>query len=555
MKQNTWKMWCVRCFCMVAIMLLLLPSEKMQAEAAVDESTSQETATPEFEINENGTLLKYNGDGGVVTVPDGVRFICEDAFCEDGHVRVPRDIITELILPEGLTSLEDDPFIHFQNLQKVTFPSTLKTIRGFIGCTQLKEVVIPEGVEEISWNAFSGCTSLEVVVLPSTIKKIDSYAFDDCVNLKTIVLPDTLEEVYANSFHNTLWYDTLVQETEGEYIICANALLGTKTPLSEIKVPEGVTRIASEAFTNQTSLRKVVLPSTLKYIGRDAFCGCTNLHTVKLKAVEKIGIMAFEDTAIKKLVLPDGLKVIGAHAFWRCEQLSVVKLPDSVEEIDEGAFERTSIEKITFPKHVKKIGKSVLGNCPKLKEVTILNRNAELLYVSGNYCNPDCDETLLGGPRRGRNGVYKDKKTKRVVTVRGYKYSTAQEMVDRQNPIARHLGYKSIQFEAIDPKTTNKILDSVKVPKTITITKKKGKTISVTLPKNVKLVKKFTKNKGQVMVERCLVDYSDLQVSAKGKVTYTSFVMESGFSNRIVCTTVRLPNGRCKVFTTKVKVK
>ena len=57
------------------------------------------------------------------------------------------------------------------------------------------------------------------------------------------------------------------------------------------------------------------------------------------------------------------------------------------------------------------------------------------------------------------------------------------------------------------------------------------------------------------MVTHSLVDYSDLKVTAKGKVTYTSFVLESGFSNRVVCTTVRLPDGKCKVFTTKVKVK
>ena len=147
MKQNTWKMWFVRCFCMVAIMLLLLPSEKMQAEAAIDESTSQETATPEFEIREDGVLLKYNGDGGVVTIPEGVVFIDDSAFC-DGYF-IPRDNITELILPEGLETLEYGPFRRFENLQKVTFPSTLKTITRFSGCTQLKEVVIPEGVEEI----------------------------------------------------------------------------------------------------------------------------------------------------------------------------------------------------------------------------------------------------------------------------------------------------------------------------------------------------------------------------------------------------------------------
>ena len=61
--------------------------------------------------------------------------------------------------------------------------------------TQLKEVIIPEGITSIEQNAFEGCISLESITLPSSIKYIGPNAFADCKDLKEVVLPDSISDI------------------------------------------------------------------------------------------------------------------------------------------------------------------------------------------------------------------------------------------------------------------------------------------------------------------------------------------------------------------------
>lgn len=58
---------------------------------------------------------------------------------------------------------------------------------AFMGCTELTEVVIPEGVMEIGGWAFSDCTALTSVILPSSVTDIDNYAFYGCDSLTATV--------------------------------------------------------------------------------------------------------------------------------------------------------------------------------------------------------------------------------------------------------------------------------------------------------------------------------------------------------------------------------
>lgn len=47
----------------------------------------------------------------------------------------------------------------------------------FEGCTNLKEITIPDKVETIAKKMFSGCEELENISIPSNIKIINSDAF------------------------------------------------------------------------------------------------------------------------------------------------------------------------------------------------------------------------------------------------------------------------------------------------------------------------------------------------------------------------------------------
>lgn len=55
------------------------------------------------------------------------------------------------------------------------------------------KVELPEGVEEISNNAFENCVRLEEVICPASLKTIGDEAFADCVNLTKISYGDDVE--------------------------------------------------------------------------------------------------------------------------------------------------------------------------------------------------------------------------------------------------------------------------------------------------------------------------------------------------------------------------
>ena len=59
----------------------------------------------------------------------------------------------------------------------------------------IKGIIIPEGITTIEENAFEGCVNLTSITLPCSLKHIRCNAFAGCPGLREIVFPDSLEEV------------------------------------------------------------------------------------------------------------------------------------------------------------------------------------------------------------------------------------------------------------------------------------------------------------------------------------------------------------------------
>lgn len=77
---------------------------------------------------------------------------------------------------------------------RLILPSTIEMIKIW-GWTELKEVVLSEGITEISERAFRGCPDLESVILPNTLNKIGKLAFDNCSGLVKIHIPNSVIDV------------------------------------------------------------------------------------------------------------------------------------------------------------------------------------------------------------------------------------------------------------------------------------------------------------------------------------------------------------------------
>ena len=154
-----------------------------------------------------------------IRIPDGITTIPFSCFSDSG--------ISEISLPEGLTTIERYAFQRCSNLHKLVLPESLTGIADevFSYCSSLSEINWPSGVDTIGWHQFSGTALVEFTV-PATVKEVQSYAFKDCTKLEKLVFesPNTKvsgSQILENDPLLTVycWYGTDAQDAAEYYMI------------------------------------------------------------------------------------------------------------------------------------------------------------------------------------------------------------------------------------------------------------------------------------------------------------------------------------------------
>ncbi|MBP5373133.1 MAG: leucine-rich repeat protein, partial [Clostridia bacterium] len=89
------------------------------------------------------------------------------------------ELVSDLVIPEGVERISNYAFMEYKNLKSVTFPETLTSIGdyAFYKCMELTNLALPSSLVSIGSYAFSNCLKLEKVVIPVSVKKIQSGAF------------------------------------------------------------------------------------------------------------------------------------------------------------------------------------------------------------------------------------------------------------------------------------------------------------------------------------------------------------------------------------------
>lgn len=211
--------------------------------------------------------------------------------------------LKEVILPEGLISIEEAAFANCTALEKLNVPSTVNTLgRWILENTKVTSFTIPQGVTEIPASCFYG-SAITTINIPPSVKTIGNWAFQDA-KLTEVVIPSSVTSIGKWAFG------------------CDN----DNPTLQSVIIEANITEIPVCCFYLQTKLTSLSLPEGITAIGDDAFCGCK----------------------ISSLTLPSSLKTIGARAFSN-NGITQLTIPNKVESIGNAAFAHNSIDNIDFP--------------------------------------------------------------------------------------------------------------------------------------------------------------------------------------------------------------
>ena len=296
---------------------------------------------------------------------------------------------TDVRIPEGVTEISTNAF-NGASLTSVWIPASVHAIDDYVFSGQpLTQVTFqdddahPSQLETIGERAFA-YTPLESVSLPRSLKTAGLETFSDMAKLRSVhVGPNVQADGLFAAFARTPLLESIEVDAANQNYQSLDGVLYTKglTHLAtypQAKNAGGAYAVAEEtAFIDEgafssAQITSVTLPSHLRHVGKGAFVG----------------------SQVTSLTLPDGFESMDDTAFWYMPKLERVDLggattlPDSAFRYDKAlaevnfrpdlnrltdvgdyAFDSTVLTAVTLPDSVVSIGKGAFAGNAALTSV------------------------------------------------------------------------------------------------------------------------------------------------------------------------------------------
>ena len=331
--------------------------------------------------------------------------------------------------------------------EAATVTSLGEVFRGNTAITSFDELRYFTGLDSIGEMAFYNCQGLTSITLPNAVTTIGDYAFCDCISLAgDFIIPDAVTTIGEYAFYYCSYCSRLTSVSIGNSLIsvgfgafgfcninavyyrgnihqwcniqfdfdasnplhCAHNLFIDNELVTNLAIPETVTKIKAYTFCGARCLTSLTIPNSVTSIGSSAFKSCTGLigELVIPNSVTAIGSYAFDSCTglIGELVIPNSVTAIGSYAFCGCTGFTgSLAIPNSVTFLGSNAFFNCSgLTTITISNSVTSIGSRAFDSCEGLTTLTIGNsvtsigsdafKNCNSLYAVhigdiGQWCN------------------------------------------------------------------------------------------------------------------------------------------------------------------------
>ncbi len=325
-------------------------------------------------------------------------------------------------------------------LVKMTFAGNACTKIGNYAFwkTQLTEVVIPDSVTSIGSSAFAECSKITKMTLPfvgTSVTATNANAvFGVIFGSNSYTGGSPTAQGYSSSASTTYYIpDSLTEVTigggnigYGSFMNCEkiekitiknteNGVIGARAfycclKLNEITLPNNLTEIGEEGFRYCSVLTEISFPETLKSVGAAAFEGCSALTKVTTPSVAAWCNITFGsatanptnlteelyvgDTVLTEVIVPENVENISPYAFYNNKKLEKFVLPEGGKTIGESAFYHCwALDSVELPATLTFVGKDAFATSVSGMSVEIKDLDA---WCGVEFENADANPAARG---------------------------------------------------------------------------------------------------------------------------------------------------------------
>ncbi len=286
-----------------------------------------------------------------ITIPNSVTSIGDYAFrgCSG---------LTDIIISNGVTSIGDWAFSGCYGLTEITIPDSVTNIgyMVFEGCSNITDIIVEEG--NLKYDSRENCNAIietdsntlifgnENSFIPNGVASIGDCAFQGCSRITNIVIPDTVTHIGYNAFAycgltGITIPNSVTSIDEGAFYHCK---------LTNITIPKSVTSIGNRVFNVSIGLMGVTVEEgNTKYDSRE------NCNAI-IETDSNTLVFGCNNTFI-----PNSVTSIGDYAFAECGFLRDITIPNGVTHIGDYVFDWSGLKSITIPNSVTSIGEEAFG--------------------------------------------------------------------------------------------------------------------------------------------------------------------------------------------------